>query len=535
MIPRPYQQEAIDALDYHMMHKPNNPLVVIPTGGGKSLLMAMAILKWKEAYPPLRVVVLAHRKELVDQNSKELTGMFPLGDVGVYSAGLGRKDMDNSILFASIDSIYNKAGHFPPFDVVIVDEAHRVPARGEGKYRQFIKECKITSPNLRVVGFTATPFRMGCGAIAHKDHVLNEICYEANVGKLIDDGYLCKLRSKIGDVKPDLSNVKRNSGGDYIEASLSAAVNKADIVSRAIRSAMEIIIAEKRKSVLFFCVDIAHCKAVSMELAKYGVDAPCVTGKTPNSERDRLCNDFKDGKIKALCSVNVFSEGFNAKRVDCIVLMRPTLSAGLYVQQVGRGLRLHDAKTDCLVLDYGNCIAEHGPIDCLEAGEVKIIECGGCGDVFSRAIGKCPHCDWVIPKEEVERAEAEEREKRMHNDEVSQRAILGMQPEDLKVNEVSVYRHCKAGNPDSLRVEYRCGLSVFREWICLDHGGFAEKKARRWWGERFGSDEAGAITVAKALEDMLLGQRIQSVTEGITIIRRGKYHEITQHLLKGKK
>jgi DNA repair protein RadD len=526
IVPRPYQEEANEALDNHIRNKDTNPCVVIPTGGGKSVLIAWAIQNWKRDYPPFRVCILAHRKELVQQNYEELIGLWPTGDIGIYSAGLGRKDEEHSILFAGIDSIYKRWGSLPAWDCILIDEAHRIPASGEGKYREFIQGCRIANKKLRVVGFTATPYRMGCGPICHKDHILNEVCYEANVGDLIAQGYLCKLRSKMGDVQPNLDNVKRNSGGDYIVNSLAAAVDTDDVVTKAVRSAMGHIAREARKSCVWFCVDVNHCRRVSSELRKYGVDAPVVTAETHSTERDRIAEGFKAGRYAHLCNVNVYTEGFNAKRVDCIALLRPTLSRGLYAQMVGRGLRVHPDKSDCLILDYANCIGEHGPIDCLDAGEVKLVECGNCNDMFSRAIRTCPHCGWVIPKQEVERQEAEEREKRLHDSEHSNKNILGSEPETLAVSEVTVHRHRKPGAPDSIRVQYRCGISTFREWICLDHGGFAETKARRWWWIRFGRGEAEVITVDKAFEDMLLGDRIRSVTESITVIQRGKYAEI---------
>ena len=527
IIPRPYQEQAIESLDLHMCNKDSNPLVVIPTGGGKSILMAWAVHRWKMDYPPFRVCILAHRKELVQQNANELKDLWPDGDIGIYSAGLGRKDESNSILFASIDSIHKKWGMFSPWDCIIVDECHRIPASGEGKYREFINKSRISSKNLRVVGFTATPYRMS-GPICHKNHILNEICYEANVGNLIRDGFLCKLRSRVGDVQPDLSNVKRNHGGDYVESSLASIIDTPEVVTKAIRSAMTHIINEKRKSIVFFCVDVDHCTQVSIELRKYGVDAPCVTAKTSPAERDRIAKGFIEGKYKAICNVNVYTEGFNAKRVDCIVLLRPTLSKGLYVQMVGRGLRLHPDKQDCLILDYAHCIDEHGPIDCIEAGDVKIEECRQCGDVFSRVVRSCPNCGWIIPKEEIERKESVEREKRLHEEEASRRAILGMEPETIEVSDVSVARHRKNGSPDSIRVQYRCGLSVFSEWVCLSHGGYPEQKARKWWWDRFGN-ESKTITVDDALTDMFLGNKIKNVTDTITIARRGKYTEIVRY------
>ena len=524
--PRPYQVEALEALDDHMRNKETNPCVAIPTGGGKSILIAWAIQQWKRDYPPFRVVVLAHRKELVEQNAEELAGLWPGGDIGIYSAALKRRDLDNDVLFASIDSVCDKWGEFAPFDVIIVDESHRIPTKGEGKYRSFIQGCKTQNENLKVIGFTATPYRMGCGQICHKDHILNEICYEANVADLITDGYLCNLRSKIGDVQPDLENVKRNSGGDYVVNSLAAAVDTNEVVQKAIRSAMAVIQQEQRKSIVFFCVDVQHCKDVTQELRKYGLDVPMVTGKTPIHERTRIAELFKAGQVRALANVNVYTEGFNAKRIDCIVLLRPTLSPGMYVQMVGRGLRVHPSKEDCLVLDYAHCIDTHGPIDCVDGGDTPIAVCANCGDAFSRAVRVCPNCGWEIPKQEIERVEREERKRKMHEAERSNTSIISAEPEDLSVDDVAVHRHRKFNKPDSIRVQYRCGMTTFREWICLDHEGYAGATARRWWSRRFGKEEADTISVDEALEDMLLGNRIKGVTNTITVVRRGKHVEI---------
>ena len=531
IVPRPYQVEAHEALDLHLQRKTTNPCVVIPTGGGKSYQIAWAIQQWKAEYPPLRVIILAHRKELVDQNYQEMLTLWPAGDIGVYSAGLNRKDEEHAIIFAGIDSIYNKWGAFPAWDVIIIDEAHRIPAKGEGKYREFIKGCRVQNKDLRVVGFTATPFRMGCGPICHKDHILNEVCYEANVGDLIAQEFLCRLRSKVGEEKPDLSNVKRNSGGDYISNSLAAVCDTDDVVTRAVRSAMGHIGREARRACIWFCVDVEHCTHVGNELRKYSIDAPTVTAETPSATRKRFADGFKDGAYNHLLNVNVFTEGFNAKRVDCVVLLRPTLSKALYAQMVGRGLRLHPDKTDCLVLDYAGCIEEHGPIDCLDAGKVKIQVCAECKDAFSRAIRKCPHCGWEIPPQEVERIEAEdEREKRMHEAEHSNKNILGSEPDTIAVDEVSVQRHRKPESPDSIRVTYRCGIGQFNEWICLDHQGFARTKSRSWWQDRFGREEAETVTVDTALDDMFLGSRIKELTKAITVIKRGKFAEIVGYV-----
>jgi len=559
---RPYQAEALAALDHGLRTRTDNPCVVLPTGAGKSLVIAWAIQRWKARYPAFRCIILAHRKELVEQNAAEMRALWPGGDVGVYSAGLRRRDVDASVVFASIDSVHNRWGDFPPFDAILIDEAHRIPAAGEGKYLSFLRGCQSVNPRVRLVGLTATAYRLGLGPISHKDHILNYVVYEAHVGDLIRDGYLCPLRSKVGVAVPDLSDVRRNGKGDYVESSLAKAVEVPEVVREAVREVMAAVQAENRKSVVFFCVDVKHCQAVALELRRYGLHAPIVTANTPAHERDRIAEDFKHGRHRAICNVNVYCEGFNARRVDCVVLLRPTLSAGLYVQMVGRGLRLHPSKRDCLVLDFARCIETHGPVDCLEAGEVRVIECGsvkccaqagtnecfhgrdhegvradnyrGCGDTFSRALKVCPRCGWTIPPQEVAREAAEAAEKaerKLHEKEASQRAIIGSEPEEVKVDAVSLRLHRKAGVPDSVCVQYRCGMQTFREWVALDHPGEQGLKARRWWARRLGTEAARKITVASAVGDMFVASSLAEITQAITVVRRGRYHDVVGHKL----
>ncbi len=522
LIQRPYQAEALEALYKHICEKKSNPCLVIPTGGGKSAMIAWAIKKWKEECPWFRCCILQHRKELLEQNVNEIKTIYPECDVGIYSAVLQCRDMDNSILFASIDSIYNRSGEFPPWDVIFVDEAHRIPFSGEGRYRTFIRGSKKFNPDLRVIGWTATPFRMAGGQICHSDHILNEVCYEAKITDLINDGYLSKLRSKIGEAQPELKGVKRNHYGDYILKSLAKATNRDALVARAVAEVVRIIEAENRRSVVVFTVDIEHCQKVSYELRRHGINAPFVTSKTRFDERNNISIAFRAGQLRAICNVNVYTEGFNVPNIDCIVLLRPTLSPGLFSQMVGRGLRILETKPDCLILDFAGCIEEHGPVDLLSGERVVSATCGNCRELFSRAIRRCPACGWEIPKLEIEQLEIEERHRRLHGDKASKRSILSSMPETYKVDEVTLRRHRKKGNPDSIAVQYRSGIATFKEWVCLDHDGFARKKALEWCGKR-GID---CICVSEVLQDMFVTQLIQEWTRTITVIKKGQWFEV---------
>lgn len=339
MQPRYYQKAAIDAVDDHLCNKSSNPCVVLPTAAGKSPTMAWTIQRYKQQFPLFRCLILAHTKELVAQNADKMQQIDGGIDIGIYAAGLKRRDMKQDIIFASISSIARRIFDFEPFDLIIVDEAHRIPMSGEGQYRKLVANAKLMNPKVRVVGMTATPYRMGVGDVCHKDHILNEICYEIGVAELIEKGHLCPLRSKVGDAAPDLSKVKKR-GGEFTTGSLAEATDIPELVRDTIAEAVPML--HDRKAIIFFCVDLDHCHHVSEELAKYGIHAPCVTGNTPSAERDSITMQFTRGDIRAVCNVNVLTEGFDATRTDAVVLLRPTQSKGLFCL---------DEKTEILTAD----------------------------------------------------------------------------------------------------------------------------------------------------------------------------------------
>ena len=531
MHPRPYQQEALDALDAHLRSgKGTAPCVAIPTGGGKSLVIALAIKRWRANYPDLRVCVLQHRKELVEQNSDELRALDPHCPVGIYAAALNRRDTEHSILYASIDSIHNKSGELAPFDAIIIDEAHRIPLKGEGKYRKFIEGCRRWSPKLAIVGVTATPYRME-GPICHRDHILQELIYSASVADLINGGYLSPLRTKCSAQQPDLTGV-RKVGGDYVAKALPEQLDNADVVGRAVKELVGIINAERRKSVVIFAIDIEHCRHVSEELQRYGIRAPFVTAKTSAAERDRIVQEFKSGRHRVLINVNVYTEGFNAKQVDCVALLRPTLSRGMYVQMVGRGLRLHPGKTDCLVLDFAHCIEEHGPIDAPEDRIVRMCKCQQCGDSFSHLVGQCPNCGWKIPPGKRQQiAEEVERERKMHQARAASSDILS-RPEWLDVSEVRCHLRKQPSGPDALRVQYRCGVRSVSQIVYLDdQSGPGFSAARAWWNQL----QLGPMpSVEQALQDMFLPQSIADRVASVLVALNGSRPTLMDYQIKSK-
>lgn len=564
MQPRPYQEEAIEAINNHFATKETNPCVVLPTGAGKSPLMAWTIWSFIDEHPPFRCIVLAHVKELIRQNAEKMKAIWPLAPVGIYSAGLKSRDKHDQITFAGIQSVYDKALDFPPFDLIIVDEAHRIPMKGDGLYRRFIADAKLNNPHVRVLGVTATPYRLDGGEICHKDHILQEIIYEANVRDLIEGGFLCRLRSKAGDATPDTSGLHIRKG-EFIEKEVAALVDP--LVEQAVTEALTMLVG--RKSRIWFCAFVGHACAVSEALKSRGIDAPVIHAKTSHAERDETIRRFTRGEISDLCNVNVLSEGFDAQRIDAVIMLRPTASPGLYYQQIGRGLRLHPNKADCLVLDFAGNIERHGPIDAVEGEKVELRKCPKCKELFSHATDTCPGCGWFETVQcevcgvEVRKGTVQcpcgylivgknckfedcgarnqmhaeicvncnrpfqkiEREIK-HNAKPSAASILSNdEPWTVDVTEVEIKRHVKAGSDRAvLRVVYHGKYEQHSEWVCLEHDGYARTKAENWWKRRF--KEPAPASVTDAMNRMFLAQELLAMTQTIRVRQRGKYTEV---------
>jgi DNA repair protein RadD len=483
---RPYQQAAVEAVYHHLGHHTDNPVVVIPTGGGKTPVMATicsdAVNLWNG-----RVLILAHVKELLEQTAGTLAAIAPELNVGIYSAGLKRRDTEHSVIIAGIQSVYRKAFDLDAFDLVIVDEAHMIPPEGEGMYQSFLADACSVNPHLRVIGLTATPFRMTTGMICQPGHFLNSICYEVGVKELIVQGYLCPLRSKASKARLDTS-VLHLRGGEFISDEVEDLM---DTDTRVQAACSEIIdYTQDRHTVLIFASGIAHGKHIVQVLKeRHNIECGFVSGDSPDGWRREMLERFKSGSLKYLCNVNVLTTGFDAPNVDCVVLLRPTMSPGLYYQMVGRGFRLHPSKQDCLVLDFGSNIVRHGPVDALRInpanargnGDAPAKECPMCFEVIHAAYTRCPACNYEFPPPQ----------RNQHDTTASAEDVLSGQVsiEEYDVQEVLYNVHTKRGasadTPRTMRVQYKVGLDTYiPEWVCFEHTGFARIKAESWWKQR---------------------------------------------------
>lgn len=482
-----YQREALDAVYKYLSEETGNPLVCVSTGGGKSVIIAKLIEELLKENPGRRFLVLSHVKEILEQNCEKLKTINPHLDIGIYSASLKRKDTNAQILFAGIQSVHSKAFDLPPYDFVLVDECHLINAEKDSTmYSKFLNHALLMNPKLRMVGFSATPYRTKSGLLTEGENPLfNKIVYETNIQQLIDDGFLSPLITKGGREKIDLTGV-RTQQGDFATKDMEKAVHKNDLTDKALDEICEL--GADRKSWLIFGVSVDHCLEIEEKLAKKGVNCDVIHGKTPISNRAKLINCYKSGILRCLISQGVLTTGFDAPRTDLLVLLRSTKSPGLYMQIMGRGLRIspETGKTNCLVLDYGGNIERHGPVDQVtvetvtkkKKGDAPIRECPEC--LLLQAAGRrtCEECGHVF----------EIAEKQKHAVQASKDAALTSQikAEWVPVNDVNYYVHTKKDSPNSIRVAYRTGFDFVNEWVCPEHEGYAKTKAQTWWVQRVG-------------------------------------------------
>jgi DNA repair protein RadD len=527
---RPYQEAAKAAVYDYLRQRDDNPCVVIPAAGGKTPVMASicgdAVGAWGG-----RVLVLSHVKELLAQTAEKLRVVCPEVRFGLYSAGLGRRDAQDAVIVAGIQSVYKRACDFDPFDLILVDEAHLIPPDGDGMYRQFLADVRVVNPQVRLVGFTATPFRLRDGPICTPDGIFNSICYTVGVRELIVGGFLCPLIAKaaVNKVHTDRLHVR---GGEFVADEVEQLMDD----ERLVESACGEIVASShdRNAVLIFASGIRHGEHIVRVLAKnHDVECGFVSGETPSKERKAILERFRAGRLKYLCNVNVLTTGFDAPHIDCVALVRPTLSPGLYYQMVGRGFRLHASKKDCLVLDFGGNVIRHGPVDDLRIkptsagiGEAPAKECPECLSVIAAGYATCPDCGYRFPPPERKKHDAQASEEGILSGEVTTTRFA--------VSNTFYSVHTKRGatddEPKTLRVDYAVGFHTWKsEWVCLEHEGYPRQKAEAWWRKR--SPDPIPDTAERAVEIAAGGGL--AVTKAITVrvVTGDAYERIIGHEL----
>ncbi len=549
---RNYQQEAEDSVFDYWRSEPGNPLVDLATGCGKSLVMASLIKRLVDGWPDMRILVATHVAELIEQNYLELVGIWPFAPAGIYSAGLGRRDAHAQIVFAGIQTVHNKADVIGHIDVLMVDECHLIPANSNTMYGRFIAALREINPDLKILGLTATPYRLDSGRLDEgDDRLFDQVVYTYGIGDGVSDGYLTPLSSKATSTVLDVKGVGR-FGGDYKQAALQAAVDKLDVT----RGAVDEIVAKgaDRRSWLCFCSGVEHAEHVRDEIRSRGISCEMISGETPKEERRRIIEDFKSYRIRALTNNSVLTTGFNHKGVDLIAFMRPTLSVSLYVQMAGRGTRVLYApgmpldtaeqriaaikagpKPSCLVLDFAGLVDKHGPVDRVQPrtpgkgeGDAPIKVCPqdvedkngqmGCGEKVHASVRICPCCEYEFEIDDSPKISAT----------AADVPILTMvEPEPRTVaSRTFRFHEGKGDKPPSVKVTYMVGMTAINEWLCPQHSGFAKAKADRYW-----LAHGGQRPFPKTPIEWLERQDELAETAEIMVKPRDRYWDVVSHVV----
>ena len=386
---RLYQQQAVDSTLAHFRKSRQPALIVLPTGAGKSLVIAELARLAKG-----RVLVLAHVKELVEQNHAKFES-YGL-EAGIYSAGLCRKDVSEKVIFGSIQSVARAVNEiFKDISILIIDEAHRVSDDEESQYFQVINKLKSLNPKVCILGLTATPFRLGLGWIyeynykgeikTEKERFFKKCIYELSLKYMIKNKFLTepvKINTPVTHYDFSSLNLKSVTTSFNVNEIETILKDQSKLTPIIIQNIVDI--AKDRQGVMIFTSSVRHAEEVLEHLPKD--KSEIVLGGTEISKRDEIISKFKNKELKYLVNVSVLTTGFDAPHVDLIAILRPTESVSLYQQIVGRGLRLAEGKEDCLILDYTGIVHN---LFLPEIGEDKPREDTVPVDV------ECPKCGFV--------------------------------------------------------------------------------------------------------------------------------------------
>jgi DNA repair protein RadD len=544
LIPRDYQDACHWATWNYVHSNPGkNPLVVEPTGTGKSFQIAMFIWHMLSQYPHVRMMVTAHVKELVDANFSELLGVWPAAPVGVYSAGLGERDHHQQITFAGIQSVAKKAALFGHVDFLLVDEAHTISDKDSATYNKFIAALKERNPNLVVIGYTATDYRMKTGRLTEGD-LFDDVCFDLSSGDaflwLIDQGYLSRPVPRNPGVELD-SDAIRLMAGEFDSKQTSAAMHDQNIYEKAVDEIIRLGTTQGRKAWLHFATSIDDCELLAEMFTHKGYPHEAVHSK--RNDRDEVIRAFKRGELRGVVNKDILTTGFNHKPIDLIGMLRLTRSVGLWVQMLGRGTRPvyapgHDITTtggrleaiaasdkqNCLVLDFVGNTKRLGPINYPRVPERRrkgaansmiTRECPECGTHNHISVKVCQGqhddrtpCDYEFPTPEQLLMQAGTDKLVSETNPDGPLIIIPKQPKPPKVHEIwpvhqmTLSHHTGKGDkPDSLRVDYRCGMDRARTWVCLlhDRKSYPFRKALDWWI----AHAPGGTPMPETIEDAL--------------------------------
>jgi DNA repair protein RadD len=517
--PRYYQNESIDSLFDYWDSEAGNPLIDLATGAGKSFVMTGIIRRLLRGWCDMRIVVVTHVKELIEQNHQELIDEWPEAPAGIYSAGLGRRDYRAQILFGGIQTIWNKTNEIGFVDIVLIDECHLISRDADGRYGAFFAELRKVNPDLKIVGLTATPYRLDSGRLDEgEDRMFDKVIYTYSIADGVRDGYLTPLSTKETASEISTFGVKK-AGKDFQKTALGKA---ADEITEA--AVAEIVAKGRdRQSWMAFCSGKEHAYHVRDAINRHGITCEAIVDDTPKGERRDIIRAYKNYEIRCLTNNAVLTTGFNHKGVDLIAALRPTLSVSLYLQMMGRGTRAiyrtgfdeHDPKwtaedrrqaiadgpkPTCLILDFARLVDEHGPVDSVVVsdpgsgdGEAPSKVCPpetregakrdkngifGCGEKLHASARSCKFCGYEFEFDTGPKIDST----------ASDKPIMSTTPPEWRYVLNRRFNLNQKGDAPNIKVSYINGKSQIYEWLGPAHKGLLHNRFKSFWHAHGGKD-----------------------------------------------
>jgi len=545
-----YQDEAIESVfDYFESGNKGNPVIALPTGTGKSHVISGFQKRAIEQWPNQRFINLTHVKELVEQNAAKMRQEWPEAPIGINSAGLNKRDIDEQIIFAGIASIQRKPLSLGWRDIMIIDEAHLVSPNAETMYGRTICALQTINPHMKVLGLTATDFRVGQGRLADSDGIFTDVCYNMTdidgFSRLLAEGYLSPLYPKRTIAKLDTSNVG-SSGGEFKVGALQAAIDQPDVTQRALTELCQA--GWDRNSWLVFAAGVDHAEHIAAILNSFGVLTAAIHSKITSKDRTDRLNAFKRGELRCLVNNNVLTTGFDFPPIDLIGMFRPTMSPGLWVQMLGRGTRpwpgghidvagvqiYWPAKQNCLCMDFAGNTERLGPINDPLIPKAKGDKTGDapikiCTAILAGTGVECGTFNHISARNCMCCGDAFEVHEQGHNISATASDMELMRSEApetemFNVTQVIYRKHTKKSNGVvSLRCDYYSGLQRFPEWVSFEGKGMAKHKAHEWWHQRHASEPPATVDEALSLVSQLRAPR------RIRVWLNKKFPEIISH------
>ena len=530
---RYYQQEAVDSVvPFINREKEGNPIIVLPTGSGKTWAMAYIVEHFVEENFPKKVLVLSHVSEILEQNKATITEHMGFS-TGYYSASFKEKNTSAMIIIGGVQSVVNidDEEFWDSVGLVIIDECHRVDNKPRGNYRKVLDRC-----NAPCIGLTATPYRLGQGYLTNGDNaIFTEVA--CNYGtldrynELVDKGYLTKIIAKHTKTELDVSKV-RITAGDFNLKDLSEAVDHNSVTESAVRETIKF--GKKYKHWLVFAIDIAHAEHIKKQFIQEGIPAGVVHSQM-DGDRTEEIEKFKRGEYRVLINVEVLTTGFDFPAIDLVVMLRPTQSPIIHVQTVGRGARICEGKDHCLFLDFAGNTERLGPINNVivrKSGKKKKNQiaaaprtkiCPNCQVYIPIQAKICDVCNhkFIIKTKLKPKASSAEIVAKSKGSDVPDK----LTPKWFEVQDVVYSIRTQYNKTDMLRVQYHCGLMVVSEVVCFGRNNFAGKMAAHWIRYRKPHDTKWPETLEELLEIAPTFRKPQRIQVDFS----GRYNDIKDY------